>query len=157
MLFHWLYSGRLYSSLATDGGLPISDLDLCALFVLGDYCGIPELCNEAVDLFFQSFASNWVFPTDCLPYVYDSTLPNSKLRAILVDLAVGSFSFSTIKISEHLYPKEFLSDVILRSRELKHWPGDIDNKTWFLHQNAAKLCMYHDHEDPYAAPGSGCT
>lgn len=149
IFFHWLYSGKLYSNLASDGSVPISESDLCVLFVFGDCRGIPGLCNAAVDLLFQCFAGEWRYANGCLNYIYDNTSTESALLAIFVDLAVGTFSFPQFRACENIYPKEFLIDVISRSRELKSWPGNLENKKKFLDKKAAEMCMYHGHKDPY--------
>lgn len=150
LFFHWIYSDRLYSTLTKDDKIPVSMADLCALFVFGDARGIPELCNTVIDTMFQKFANEWTYPCSCLTKVYDNTLHGSKLRKIFVDLGLETHDFTEMRKSEDLYPKEYLMDVVLRSREKKIWPGNFSNKERFLKVKATALCFeYHDHGDPH--------
>jgi hypothetical protein len=147
IFFHWAYSDKLYPPLA-NGRIPISYNNICALYVFAGTRGIPELCNAAVNVLFQKFACAWGFPTNCLTFVYDNTLVSSKLHDLLIDLAVCCFSFCNLGDEEELFPKEFLVDVILRSRKLKIWPGNCKDKDTFLTTKASEMCMYHDHQRP---------
>ncbi|KAH4779353.1 hypothetical protein HBH63_128640 [Parastagonospora nodorum] len=149
IVFHWFYSGKLYSTPAANGQVPVSEPDLCKIFVVGDCRGIPELCNAAINLLFQRFANEWAYACRCLNYIYTNTIAGSCLRSLFVDLAVSSFSFDKLKENESSYPKEFLIDVVLRSRELKTWPGNVGSKKGFLENKAAEICKYHDHKDPH--------
>ncbi|KAF1914382.1 hypothetical protein BDU57DRAFT_558026 [Ampelomyces quisqualis] len=147
--FHWLYSGKLYYTLTPEGKVPFSDTKICSLYVFGDARGIPEFCNAAVDLLFVRFAHEWAYPATPLRYVYDNTSANSKLRKLLVDLSVGTFAFSDLRSYESRYPKDFLVDVVLRSRELKTWPGNFEDKKRYLDGKRSQLCNYHDHKSPH--------
>jgi hypothetical protein len=144
IFFLWLYSGKLYSTLA-NGRVPISTRMICTLYIFGDANGIPELCDAAVDLVFQKFANEWAFPAQCLSYIYDHTLASSKLREIFIHLAVYCFSFCNLRSEEECFPKEFLIDVILRSRQSKTWPGNFQDKETFLDKTASEMCIYHAH------------
>jgi hypothetical protein len=146
--FHWIYSGKLYSTL-TNGFIPISFKDICALYVFGDARGIPDLCNAAVDVLFQKVVHEWGFHIHCLPYVYDNTLAGSNLRKTIVDLSVCCFSFGSLETREQLFPKKFLIDVIVRSRQLNAAPGSLPDKSAFLKMKATEMCTYHDHECPH--------
>jgi hypothetical protein len=148
MFFHWIYTGEIYSTL-TNGRIPISFKDILALYVFADARGIPELCNAAVDVFFQKFANEWVFPSPSLAYVYENTLAGSNLRAIVVHLAVCCFNFCNLKQTEQNFPKEFLVDVVLCSVQLKIAPGNVPDKQAFLDKRATEMCTYHDHKCPH--------
>lgn len=148
LFFHWIYSGKLYSTLTVDGQVPISFMDLCELFIFGDARGIPELCNVAIDTIFQKFANEWGYPTLVLQPVYDHTPESSKLRIFLADIAVQTYGFANLRQDPSAYPKEWQTDVIMRSRELKTWPGNI--KPNFVKSKAMEICSeYHDHSDPH--------
>lgn len=150
--FHWLYSGKLYSHVAPNGKVPLSENELCTLYIFGDVRGAPEFCNAAVDVLFQRFAGEWAYPVHSLPYVYENTPTRSKLRNVLVDIAVETFGFTNLKEAADSYPKEFLVEVVLRSCHLKTYPGCILlSKQKYFEKKVAEMCMYHNHDDPHAS------
>jgi hypothetical protein len=148
IFFRWIYTGGLYSTLV-DGAIPILFEDICALYIFADARGIPELCNRAVDVLLQKSVNERIFPTHCLTYVYDNTLAGSNLRSTIVDLAVSCCSFGSLENNEERFPKQFLIDVIFRSRQLKTAPGGLTDRVAFLEEKAAEMCIYHDHEYPH--------
>jgi hypothetical protein len=147
IFFRWIYSDELYSAPA-DGRVPISYLNICALYVFADAPGIPELCNAAVDVFFRKFTIEWGFPGMCLTYIYDNTLEGSNLRNIIVELAVRYFSFHNLASHQERFPKEFLVEVILRLRQLESGLNKPPNMA-LLEKQATEMCTYHDHKCPH--------
>jgi hypothetical protein len=149
LFFHWSYCGKLYSPVDGNGQIPFSYGDLCAFYVFGDIRGAPEFCNAAIDLLFRKFATGWAYPGTCLHYAYDNTTANSELRSVFVDLAVDAYTFANLRQHETGHPKDFLIDVVLRTRESKTWPGNCDNRQMFVTKKAAEMCNYHDHRCPH--------
>jgi hypothetical protein len=113
--FNWLYTGALYSTLNSNGSVPLRPVQICQIYVFGDARGIPELCNAAVNTLLQVSIQDWTFESPCLNYIYANTLPGSKLRKLMVDDAVGTYDFANLLDGAQLdkYPKDFLAEVLV--------------------------------------------
>ncbi|KAH8728339.1 hypothetical protein GQ44DRAFT_609472 [Phaeosphaeriaceae sp. PMI808] len=149
VFFHWLYSGNLYTKLAPSGEVPVTYKILIDVYVFGDARGIPELCNAVIDLLFQKFTNEWVFPVPKIIKVYENTSANAKLRIFFAALAAEVFNFKDIKEKMNKYPIEFLADAILHAQEKKVVLGASVNRALFSERKASQLCSYHDHSNPH--------
>jgi hypothetical protein len=86
--FHcWVWTGRLKDPPASDA--PIKDRYLTRnvlykLWLFADFRGIPSLGNSVVDMIHESSTSAWLSP-GAIQFVYNNTMAESKLRALIVD------------------------------------------------------------------------
>lgn len=159
-VFDWLYSGRLYPALTSEGKIPYDSQRICEIFVLGDFLGVPEMCNAALDLFVQWYIQTWTFLTEPLNYIYNNTVSGSPLRRLVVCLASRGFSWNSAGVPAHeqdesRYPKKFLLDVIGYSIQINHVPGQLTvPKEEYIEQLRIMLCEFHDHSSPASHAGS---
>jgi hypothetical protein len=145
--FNWLYTGALYSILNADNSIPLPPHLICAVFVFGDFRGIPELCNAAINTLLQASIQDWAFASKCLNYIYANTLPGSKLRKLMVDDAVSTCDFEDLLGGAHAhldeYPKEFLAEVLIQGGAR----GEVGRMgKGYVPWVKGRLCEYHDHE-----------
>jgi hypothetical protein len=86
--FHcWVWTGRLKDPPASDA--PIKDRYLPRkvlydLWLFSDLRGIPSLGNSVLDMIHERLTSSWTSPS-AIQFVYDNTMAESKLRALIVD------------------------------------------------------------------------
>jgi hypothetical protein len=155
VFFHWLYTKTLYNALEEDGSIPLGYTSLFRAYFFADARGIPEFANAVIGCLFQVDLQTWPYPYNILLMVYDNTLPESNLRKFLVDVAINAFTFSRLETNPEMYPKEFLSAVILRCKSLRVYPGSKGvGRENYKSTMAAKLCDYHDHSDPHTVVAS---
>jgi hypothetical protein len=64
------------------------------------------------------------------------------MRAMFVDLAVGLYSFSSLREHKSLCSKDFLVDVVLLLRGRKNWPRHVGNRKKFFEDRTAGICRY---------------
>jgi hypothetical protein len=144
--FRWIYSGKLYTTLTASGDIPLDFPLICDIYVFGDARGIPELCNAAIDLWYQKSVQVWKYPYEHLIYVYESTLPGSQLRRFVVNDATGNYNFNKLEEFFDEFPKEFLADVIMACKKYHCEPGarKASTRDWQIFCKE-ELCLYHDH------------
>lgn len=110
----WLYTGNILESHESveDIGWDI----LTKIYLFGDARGIPELQNEAIDLYIDKNHAIHEIATNQLNFIYENTLENSPLRKLLVDIMTFRTNLSHPQwFREQVksdYPKQFLLDLV---------------------------------------------
>ncbi|EON67205.1 hypothetical protein W97_06458 [Coniosporium apollinis CBS 100218] len=85
--FGWMYTGKLFEPSSEPGKVPLTANLLAKIYVFGDARGIPDLKNAAIDAFVDKIIDDWNnVPASTIPYIYDNTPEDSKLRKLLVDM-----------------------------------------------------------------------
>jgi hypothetical protein len=145
--FHcWVWTGRLKDPPASDA--PIEDRYLPRqvlydLWFFADLRGIPSLGNSAVDMIHERATSAWLSPRD-IQYVYNNTMAESKLRALIVDwYSMTERSPETLKNHTTMDPTvDFLHAVYPRLAQRGHM------RVSRAEMVKVDRCRWHDHSGP---------
>ncbi len=136
----WLYTGSVLES--HESAKDISYKILTDVYLFGEARGIPELQNEAINVYIDKIRADKMFTIEWLNRVYENTLDSSPLRKLLVDYV--TFNVDLTKMSEKeqpLYPQQFLFDLVKSFCE--HRIGTKERVTDFR----AVRSNYHVHDD----------
>lgn len=146
IFFHWIFTGKLYPKLTAKGKVPLSFLEAFRVYVFSDARGIPALGNASINLIFQKSFQDWKCPTDHLQYVYENTLPGSRLREFIVDDALECYNFTKLAEEPELFTKDFLVEVF-RSKMRGLCPGrpSLLDRATYIKEKKDELCKYHIH------------
>ena len=89
----WCYQDRILD--AEEDISSVTAYELVDLYIFGDFCGIPQLQNQAIDsIIDQQCATNTLLaPRE----VFEKTTETSPLRRLFVDLFASSFDWSAEK------------------------------------------------------------
>jgi hypothetical protein len=156
IFFDWLFTGKLYLELATDGSIPLACQSIIEVYVFADKRGVPELGNAALDLLAQKSMQAFRFPKFALHYVWDNTPEKSNLRKFLVDFATENYDWTGIENDRSVYPLDFLIDVLAAHRGNKEELGLLcSGKLPWIEKKRQEMCSkYHDHPEHNDAPTS---
>ncbi len=106
----WVYSRQIEDG---EGALP-SAKELVNLWVLADSILVPGLQNKAMEAINEHAANHADLPADFFVHLYECTTPESKLRALFVDMAVA---FPNSITKPRKLPYEMLVDIVKRNAE----------------------------------------
>lgn len=112
----WLYSGRCPEPLCTedsDTAQQASEINrLIDLHLLGETLDDIQLRNRSITVLFQSMRNqNLVAHHSHVKLVWESTLPHSQLRKMLVHVIVSRLDDKIFAKSVTQYPPEFVQDI----------------------------------------------
>jgi hypothetical protein len=91
--FSWLFSGKLYPWLTDSGGIPLSFLEICGIYIFSDMRDIPKLRNAAINLMYQKVTQDCYSTSKCLYRIYNYTTGSDALRRFMVNEAVNTFNW----------------------------------------------------------------
>lgn len=134
----WIYSGEI-----ADGTCTLASTfefqRLAKLHILGDKLDDIQLRNKAnIKLFKSMQKMNAVPHAQCLKVIWESTMPGSLLRALIVDLIVNRLSRDTFAAVVSQYPTDCLQEIAVAALRA----GSV--LTW--EQMALKLSKYGEVE-----------
>lgn len=147
--FFWLNTGKLCAPAGDK--IPLSTQTIAQIYVFGDSKLIPRLKNAALELFVAKAHEEWMFPRNELDYIYGNTTENCGLRRFMVEFAVNMSRWEDLDGYRHLYPKDFLVDVLVTMRgKTMHFGTAAMSKVRWIAMTQARMCRYHDHTEPIA-------
>ncbi|KAL8890625.1 MAG: hypothetical protein Q9215_002271 [Flavoplaca cf. flavocitrina] len=137
----WIYSQKLVVGF-TQRQL---SMDVCCrLYVLADKLGSDDVQNLAIDLIHERCTRSYDddINSSIVNFVYDNTLPDSRLRAILIDIASYEVLFDYAQDLVGVNPDFIFEVVKVLSRRVPHRlkdekaPLDMNRcKTYHIHTN----------------------
>lgn len=144
--FRWLYTGKIYHGLSSDGKIPLPPRTICKLYIFADMREMPGLRNATIDVLFQVYCQEWAYPVHDVPFVYENTCQGSALRRLFAVLAAETYSWSDLEDASVEHPKELLSDVLTLLRKSGLPLGFLVNKTSWIQKSKLEVCgKFHDH------------
>ncbi|KAJ4292771.1 hypothetical protein N0V90_009434 [Kalmusia sp. IMI 367209] len=150
MFFNWMNTGVAST---TDKGEDLNEQQAVDLFVFADFYGILALTNDALEIYFRSFAKKWKVEYGAIKSIYDRTPENSNLRRLAVDILTDVSVFENFRtvVTTSGFSIDFMLDVLETFRDKKMVPGSymslrVNGCEGWKRIMKAKFCaQYHDH------------
>ena len=116
LYFKWIYSGKLFDTPYTEDNYAERSMQLVQLHVLADARLTPALCNAVVDELLEGCTQTkvTVVKPDVVNFVYENTVPSSKLRKLFVSFCLCTEVEAAVhnfrRNQEYKYGGPFVSD-----------------------------------------------
>ncbi|OAG07800.1 uncharacterized protein CC84DRAFT_1087926, partial [Paraphaeosphaeria sporulosa] len=146
IFYDWLYTRTIYTP-TEEGRIPLTFDSIIFAYVFGDAHQSPEFCNAAINALIQKCDQDDVLPLYQLNYAYENTLHDNLLRKYLTHDAVACYNFEVFQVDADSYPREFMMEVILASRELECAPRCMASGENWARLLQKRTCDYHDHSN----------
>lgn len=114
----WLYTNRVLEEEENVGD--VSYDELVELYIFADLRGTTSLQNALVEHIIDKESLDEVFPSDCIPRIYQCLSPNHPLRRLLVDMAAAFGNLDEwFKCNFNEFVPEFLMELVVAQYHMR--------------------------------------
>ena len=144
-VFRWLFTGKL--ACADGNEEPLSQLELCLIWIFADQKIMPQLQNDSIDELYSAISKEKVISNheELLHAVYAGSTEGSAIRRMIVEglVRVGDFSALTY-VTRDSWPDELLVDLVKRLSSAMSRNGEMVENV-VTKWGAMRCCNFHDH------------